>query len=522
MVFGVLFQLPLFLFSLTPEAGIPKAEAAELTRFSSKPFENTWSNTDQPVIAGRAQRSWYWGPDPLAGGFYEPYSGTPYGRRLVQYFDKARMEINDPSSGAVTNGLLVAEMVTGKVQQGDNSFLSLEGARVPIAGDINNFSPTYSQLSRIYNISANSSLGESVTRFWNFWGPTTLSFNQYSGMAGTKVADIENGLGIPSAFWDFMNRRGLVYRNGQFINDLVSNWRFSVGLPITEAYWSKVRVGGVLKDVLFQAFERRVLTYTPENEEAFRVEMGNVGQHYVQWRYNGTIPQFQTPILSLFEQTNQPVWYETSEVLNIRTAPSSQDPLVKNTKEHPFVVQLQPGDHVLGIRMVKGEEVEPGSDQWAQIYESPDLFVYAKYLKPFTVPAFPQPPETHKGVWVSVNLASQMMAVFNNGTPIYTTLVATGKPKHETIRGTFSLQGGYRPLSQTMEGGNRAIDTPDPYYKLEDIRYVTYFVTDFAIHGSYWHAKFGIAPQSHGCVNSTLWDASLIHQLPAGTPVEVF
>jgi hypothetical protein len=29
----------------------------------------------------------------------------------------------------------------------------------------------------------------------------------------------------------------------------------------------------------------RVLTYTPSNPVAFRVEMGNVGQHYFAWRY---------------------------------------------------------------------------------------------------------------------------------------------------------------------------------------------------------------------------------------------
>ena len=38
-------------------------------------------------------------------------------------------------------------------------------------------------------------------------------------------------------------------------------------------------------DVLVQAFERRVLTYTPDNAPEWRVEMGNVGQHYYQWRY---------------------------------------------------------------------------------------------------------------------------------------------------------------------------------------------------------------------------------------------
>jgi hypothetical protein len=44
-------------------------------------------------------------------------------------------------------------------------------------------------------------------------------------------------------------------------------------------------VGGVEKDIMVQIFERRVLTFTPSNPEQYKVEMGNVGQHYFQWRY---------------------------------------------------------------------------------------------------------------------------------------------------------------------------------------------------------------------------------------------
>ena len=60
---------------------------------------------------------------------------------------------------------------------------------------------------------------------------------------------------------------------------------FAFGYPITEPYWIRARVGGVEKDVMVQIFERRVLTFTPSNSDQFQVEMGNVGQHYFQWRY---------------------------------------------------------------------------------------------------------------------------------------------------------------------------------------------------------------------------------------------
>jgi hypothetical protein len=71
-----------------------------------------------------------------------------------------------------------------------------------------------------------------------------------------------------------------------FLNT-ISNDRllYLAGRPLTEPYWTHVPVGHQEKDVLVQAFERRVLTYTPANPDPWKVEWGNVGRQYVQWRY---------------------------------------------------------------------------------------------------------------------------------------------------------------------------------------------------------------------------------------------
>lgn len=66
---------------------------------------------------------------------------------------------------------------------------------------------------------------------------------------------------------------------------------YATGYPITEAYWASVMVGGTERDVLWQCFERRCLTYTPGNPEGFLVEAGNVGQHYYRWRHGDAQPQ---------------------------------------------------------------------------------------------------------------------------------------------------------------------------------------------------------------------------------------
>jgi hypothetical protein len=94
----------------------------------------------------------------------------------------------------------------------------------------------------------------------------------------------ETGHNIPQIFLDFVNAQGLIYENGYRTGQLVQS-NLVLGFPISEPYWIQVRVGGVVKDVLVQAFQRRVLTYSPDNATDWQVEMGNVGAHYYQWRY---------------------------------------------------------------------------------------------------------------------------------------------------------------------------------------------------------------------------------------------
>jgi hypothetical protein len=82
-----------------------------------------------------------------------------------------------------------------------------------------------------------------------------------------------------------MNQEGLVWENGHYVRRKVFDPLFVFGLPVMGAYWVKAKVGGKEIPVLFQVFERRVLTYNPANPRAFQVEMGNVGLHYLRWRY---------------------------------------------------------------------------------------------------------------------------------------------------------------------------------------------------------------------------------------------
>ena len=96
---------------------------------------------------------------------------------------------------------------------------------------------------------------------------------------------------VASPFWDYLGGRGPVYEGGVYgSGSLFLPFFYATGLPIAEAYWTDLKVGGQRQPVLVQAFERRILTYNPANQAGWQVEMGNVGRHYYQWRYGRELP----------------------------------------------------------------------------------------------------------------------------------------------------------------------------------------------------------------------------------------
>jgi hypothetical protein len=268
--------------------------------FADSAFESVWTRTDKPLADNRTARSWMWGPQPFTEGIQEPYAESPGGTRLVQYFDKSRMEINDPnadrgSAWFVTNGLLVREMVDGRVQLGDSTFETRSPAQETVAGDsvaVNPNCPTYASFTYLTWTRADSRMGQKVTATLAKDG-TVGDDSSKASYSSTEIAyyDETNGHNIPKVLWNMMNQSGLVYVNGRYTTAKVVDWLFAMGYPISEPYWVRSNVAGEEKDVLVQLFERRVLTYTPSNPAGWQVEMGNVGLHYYNWRYGtGGVP----------------------------------------------------------------------------------------------------------------------------------------------------------------------------------------------------------------------------------------
>ena len=105
----------------------PRIGAAQpIWQAADAAFYTLWVRADGPVAAQQAGRSWLWGPEPFAVA-NEPWAETASGTRLVQYFDKARMEVTNPqldpgNTYYISNGLIVVEMVRGQYQTGEATF----------------------------------------------------------------------------------------------------------------------------------------------------------------------------------------------------------------------------------------------------------------------------------------------------------------------------------------------------------------------------------------------------------------
>lgn len=295
-------------------AGTGNAKPFNTPYFGHSSFEKLWRRTDQLVARGQANRSWYWGASQISGPIKEKLGDKT---RIVQYFEKARMEINDPDNqpDLVTNGLLSNELISGNIQVGLNEFEQHDPAPYVMTGDPddpndpndNNSNPTYASFAAVSNTTKANRFQPNRLTSQPQPQYATATINRagavgndsrYAGFEfrnATQIVYFENAThhNVPRVFWDYLNACGPVVRDGNIVNNqLISDpWWNASGLPISDAYWARVKLFGQDEDILVQAFERRVLTYRHKATDLnFRVEMGNIGTHYVQWRYPRGVP----------------------------------------------------------------------------------------------------------------------------------------------------------------------------------------------------------------------------------------
>ncbi len=284
---------------------LPRPTAAAAIAAEDPAFVQVWQRTDQLVVSHNVSRTWYWGIYPFAR-LNEWFADAPGGNRLVEYYDKGRMEINDPNADRsnpyfVTNGRLVAELVQGRVQVGTNQYQPLASAEQAIVGDgAANPAPTYRSLQAVASLGAGTH-GTTAPRRIGQPANATLDRAGSVGVnnslanahyAATRIAAYEPATGhnIPTVFMNFLTQSGTVLNWRVMYTDQIMNWVATMGYPVTEPYWVHTTINGHPTDVMVQAFERRILSYNPNNDSAWQVEMTNLGRHYYAWRYGNTTP----------------------------------------------------------------------------------------------------------------------------------------------------------------------------------------------------------------------------------------
>ena len=109
--------------------------------------------------------------------------------------------------------------------------------------------------------------------------------------------------------------------------------------------------------------------------------------------------------------------------------------------------------------------------------------------------------------WVHVDLSEQTLVVYRGAQPVYATLVSSGLEGHDTPTGTFRIQR--KMVTDTM--ANLGPDAGDDSYRVQDVPWTQYFDGSFALHGAFWHHRFGLM-RSHGCVNLSPADAHRVFQ----------
>ena len=257
-------------------------------------FARVWAQADgTPAPNKTGAWTWLWGPQPNATA-WEAYADSPGGKRLVQYYDKSRMEVNNPSAdpsrpGYVTNGLLVTEMIAGEIHTGDLATIQASiPCTLPVAGDPrqdNPLTPSYAILAGVASLhgehQAPDRTGQIVTDVIDVHGTVTQGTPAHRQYYSHFIP--QTGHNIPDVFWSTLITYDLSYG---------LDWTFVAGYPITEAYWTQMRVGGKDYAVLIQAYQRRVLTYAPNFPREWQTQQGNVGQHYLEWRTHNLINQF--------------------------------------------------------------------------------------------------------------------------------------------------------------------------------------------------------------------------------------
>ncbi len=208
------------------------------------------------------------------------------------------------------------------------------------------------------------------------------------------------------------------------------------------------------------------------------------------------------------------IFYEPGESLNsvaflradVRAWPTLEEAARSTSPTPPTLLTRRDGVHIREERTVRGRS-------WARLDGG---WVPASVLLRPAMPAAPA--DLHDGErWVDVDRTRQILLAMEGAQPVFATLVSTGR------RGNETAAGEHRVWVKLATTDMSNVDNVDLYsatalYTVSRVPWVMFFHNDQALHGAFWHDRFG-ASHSHGCVNLAPRDAAWLYSwAPPQTP----
>jgi len=123
-----------------------------------------------------------------------------------------------------------------------------------------------------------------------------------------------------------------------------------------------------------------------------------------------------------------------------------------------------------------------------------------------------RPPEglTDSGKWIYLSTLERTLVAYDQMRPVYATMHASGRGgvhrgkgdvrNYTTPMGGFHINWKERYATFSPDSG-----APTTFW-ISDVMFVQFFNQPYALHGAYWHERFGI-PTSAGCPNLSPYDA---------------
>jgi hypothetical protein len=127
------------------------------------------------------------------------------------------------------------------------------------------------------------------------------------------------------------------------------------------------------------------------------------------------------------------------------------------------------------------------------------------------------------GKVIVLSLSCQVLTAYDNGAPLLTTYITTGRPALPTPPGQYSVLRKVSPWQMTSDWPRSS-----PYwYPPSWVQYTLWFRGDgYAIHDAPWRDRYGPGTQSngsHGCVNVPMPTMTQLYNwADVGTPVRVY